>query len=94
MDRVALFRKFETIPNAFNAHDGGVADGVDTSIRVKRAFLPGGQQVTVKPEFEDCARVARATGLSLKTVQQAALDACGGSDGSGNRKTYGGLFKL
>lgn len=44
------------------------------SIRLKRSYLTQGIVSTLKPEFEDCVRIARSTGLPLKLVQQAALN--------------------
>ena len=41
-------------------------------IKVKRV---NGERVSIKPEFEDCAALARAYGLPLEHVQQAALKA-------------------
>ncbi|MCS7135526.1 MAG: nickel pincer cofactor biosynthesis protein LarC [Nitrososphaerota archaeon] len=38
-------------------------------IRVKRSFLPGGELLTLKPEFEDLRVIARETGLSIREVE-------------------------
>lgn len=45
-------------------------------ITVKRAMLPDGS-VRVKPEYEDCAALARLHGLPVRAVIQEALDAMG-----------------
>lgn len=41
-------------------------------VRAKRVTLPDGS-TRVKPEFADCAAIARAQGLPLRTVQEAAM---------------------
>jgi len=38
-------------------------------VRVKRSFLPGGEPLTLKPEFEDLRTIARETGLSIREVE-------------------------
>jgi uncharacterized protein (DUF111 family) len=35
--------------------------------------MSAGQDVTAKPEYEDCAKAAKKHGVALKTVQQAAM---------------------
>jgi len=48
-------------------------------VRVKRALL-GDRVVKVKPEFEDCRRLAREHGVALRTVQLAATRAASGEE--------------
>jgi pyridinium-3,5-bisthiocarboxylic acid mononucleotide nickel chelatase len=44
--------------------------------RVRRKLkLLGGRIVSVKPEYDDCARLAREQGVPLQEVMRAALDA-------------------
>lgn len=40
-------------------------------VRVKRSFLPGGEPLTLKPEFEDLRTIARETGLTIREVENA-----------------------
>ncbi|MEM1666839.1 MAG: nickel pincer cofactor biosynthesis protein LarC [Nitrososphaerota archaeon] len=40
-------------------------------VRVKRSFLPGGESLTLKPEFEDLRTIARETGLTIREVENA-----------------------
>jgi uncharacterized protein (DUF111 family) len=47
------------------------------AIRMKLARR-GGRIVNAAPEFDDCARVAAAHNLSVKTVQALAVRAYGG----------------
>jgi hypothetical protein len=47
-------------------------------IRVKLGIMQG-QVVNSAPEFEDCRKVAEATGVPLKTVMQEALRLAAGS---------------
>jgi uncharacterized protein (TIGR00299 family) protein len=42
------------------------------TVRVKEKTI-GGQTVSVSPEYEDCARIAREKGLSLARVREAAI---------------------
>ncbi len=60
--RLAALREFHTV----TVRDSG-------SIRVKVARDKSGKIVNVKPEFEDCAEVARQSNLSLKTVVEEAI---------------------
>lgn len=46
------------------------------SVRVKIGYREG-QPTTASPEYEDAVAVARATGMALKDVYRAALDALG-----------------
>jgi uncharacterized protein (TIGR00299 family) protein len=48
-------------------------------VRVKRARLDG-RPFALAPEFEDCRRLALATGAPWREVYRAALAACGGSE--------------
>jgi hypothetical protein len=63
VQRASLQRESVHVP-----HAGGI-------IAVKRSFLPSGAVATVKAEFDDCARVARACAMSLKAVQAAVVGA-------------------
>jgi uncharacterized protein (DUF111 family) len=57
---------------------------IDTTlgpIRFKRAWRDG-RIVNVVPEFEDCAAIARARGLSVKDVHAVALQAYGAAQGA------------
>ncbi|MEM3468986.1 MAG: nickel pincer cofactor biosynthesis protein LarC [Nitrososphaerota archaeon] len=40
-------------------------------VRVKKSFLPGGEPLTLKPEFEDLRTIARETGLTIREVENA-----------------------
>lgn len=60
MDRTVLPRRLEVRDTAFGP------------ISVKIAMLPDGTE-RVTPEYEDCATAARAAGVSLATVMDAAL---------------------
>jgi uncharacterized protein (DUF111 family) len=62
VSRLCLDRSFETVTVLGEA------------VRVKVAHWQG-RRVRCEPEFEDCARVARATGRSLMDIQQAARQA-------------------
>lgn len=76
VDRVALHRSLEnvTLDLADMRRARYIPEhSLKHSVTVKRGFLPSGEQASAKPEFEDCARVARATGLPLSVVQEAAL---------------------
>jgi len=42
-------------------------------VRVKVCHWPGGRRVT--PEYEDCARLARAGGVPIQSVYRAAAAA-------------------
>ena len=46
------------------------------TVRIKRARLDG-QPVAVAPEFEDCRRLALASGVPWRDVYRAALTATG-----------------
>ena len=59
IDRAALRRKFVTLSTSYG------------EIQAKISFL-GDQPVTVKPEFDDCQRIAERDNISLKRVQDAA----------------------
>ena len=56
--------------------DGGV-------VRIKVA-VRGGNVLNAAPEFDDCVRVAAATGQPVKAVQAAALRAWHGASGDGS----------
>ncbi|MCA9563620.1 MAG: DUF111 family protein, partial [Myxococcales bacterium] len=44
------------------------------SIRIKIGFGPDGEVWNIAPEYDDCARAARETGVPLKKVRQHALE--------------------
>ena len=58
-ERTALRRKIVTLSTSYG------------EIQAKISFL-GDQPVTVKPEFDDCQRIAERDNISLKRVQDAA----------------------
>ena len=58
-DRAALRRKFVTLTTSYG------------DIQAKISYL-GDQRETVKPEFDDCQRIAERENISLKRVQDAA----------------------
>ena len=72
LDRAALPRSKSTVTSTLSHVDTPHVPRQDI-IRVKTSYFPDGRVATVKPEFEDCAAVARATGRPLKVVQQHAL---------------------
>ncbi len=60
VERITLDRRFETVPTSFGA------------VRVKVGSLHG-RDIVRTPEFEDCARAARASGATPRQVCEAAL---------------------
>ena len=60
VERSKLARRMVTVETEY----GPIAVKVGTS---------AGQDVTAKPEYEDCAKAAKKHGVALKTVQQAAM---------------------
>ena len=60
VERSKLGRRMVTVETEY----GPIAVKVGTS---------AGQDVTAKPEYEDCAKAAKKHGVALKTVQQAAM---------------------
>ena len=61
MQRAVLERRCQTVETPYGP------------VRLKWAARPGGE--TVKPEYEDVQKAARAAGVSYQTVAQAAMDA-------------------
>jgi uncharacterized protein (TIGR00299 family) protein len=64
LNRQALPRRFEQLETPFGA------------VRVKVATLPDGTERAI-PEYEDCRRLAREAGASLRAVVEAARGAAG-----------------
>ena len=62
VDRVALRRSFLSIQTPFD----------ESTIAVKVGYL-GDEVVSIKPEFEDCARISRATNVPIKQVADHAV---------------------
>jgi len=70
VDRLLLRRETREVSTAYGV------------VRVKAAASPDGHE-NLAPEYEDCKRLARATGVSIKLVYQAALAAAVRSAGRG-----------
>lgn len=62
MERVALRRKFLSIQTSFD----------ESSVAVKVGYL-GEEVVSIKAEFEDCARISLATNVPIKAVADNAV---------------------
>jgi uncharacterized protein (TIGR00299 family) protein len=62
VDRTTLAREFVTVETEYG------------SVKIKVSKLDG-NVVNVAPEYEDCARIARETGVPLKQIQALALKA-------------------
>jgi uncharacterized protein (TIGR00299 family) protein len=62
VDRMTLAREFVTVETEYG------------TVKIKVSKLDG-KVVNVAPEYEDCARIARETGVPLKQVQALAIKA-------------------
>ena len=66
MSRTCLDRGTETVETPYG----------DVRFKIARR---DGQELNASPEFDDCARLAAQHGVSIKTVQTAAIQARGRS---------------
>ena len=69
MSRTCLDRAVETVTTPYG------------EVRIKVARRDG-QELNASPEFEDCARLAAQHGVSIKSVQAAAVAARSGAGGA------------